>query len=186
MTGTSPTALCGAKRRHGGACTRPSGWGTDHVGAGRCKLHGGATPSGSQAANRALLLAEAREWAYDGDVDALELMLSHVRRTAAFAVQIEHRYQQQPDDKGWASMADKANRTAADTASRAIALGIAERRVRMVEQEATTLANAIQGALRDLGDRIPVDVLPDFRRAVFSRLSELEAGPDEIEGTVSE
>jgi hypothetical protein len=56
----------------------------------------------------------------------------------------------------------------------------------MVEQEATTLANAIQGALRDLGDRIPVDVLPDFRRAVFSRLSELEQGPDEIEGTIAD
>lgn len=37
--------VCGAKKRQGdGACQRPAGWGTDHVGDGRCKLHGGSTP----------------------------------------------------------------------------------------------------------------------------------------------
>jgi hypothetical protein len=32
---------CGAKTRSGGQCKKQSGWGTDHVGEGRCKLHGG-------------------------------------------------------------------------------------------------------------------------------------------------
>lgn len=36
--------FCGAKNRKGGTCKRPAGWGTDHVGEGKCKLHGGATP----------------------------------------------------------------------------------------------------------------------------------------------
>lgn len=37
--------FCGASKRQGeGTCTRPAGWGTDHVGAGRCKLHGGLSP----------------------------------------------------------------------------------------------------------------------------------------------
>jgi hypothetical protein len=27
-------------------CTRPAGWGTPHPGEGRCKLHGGSTPTG--------------------------------------------------------------------------------------------------------------------------------------------
>ena len=39
---------CGAKKRQpdfpGQTCRRPAGWGTRHVGFGRCKLHGGATP----------------------------------------------------------------------------------------------------------------------------------------------
>ena len=30
--------------KHGNACSQKAGWGTDHVGEGRCKLHGGATP----------------------------------------------------------------------------------------------------------------------------------------------
>jgi hypothetical protein len=35
---------CGATTRGGTPCTQKAGWGTDHVGVGRCKLHGGATP----------------------------------------------------------------------------------------------------------------------------------------------
>jgi len=39
--------ICGATARSTGQpCRRPAGWGTNHPGAGRCKLHGGATPSG--------------------------------------------------------------------------------------------------------------------------------------------
>lgn len=33
--------VCAAKTRGGGTCGQRSGWGTDHVGEGRCKLHGG-------------------------------------------------------------------------------------------------------------------------------------------------
>ncbi|MFC7188201.1 HGGxSTG domain-containing protein [Halorubrum yunnanense] len=36
---------CGATTRDGDPCQLPAGWGTD-TDAGRCKLHGGATPSG--------------------------------------------------------------------------------------------------------------------------------------------
>ena len=45
--------LCGAKlhkRTDGSTCRRPAGWGTDHVGLGQCKLHGGATPNGRRSA----------------------------------------------------------------------------------------------------------------------------------------
>ncbi len=39
---TAPAAIaCHANKRKGGTCTRPAGWGTNHVGQGRCKLHGG-------------------------------------------------------------------------------------------------------------------------------------------------
>lgn len=49
MTDRRRLPLCGAKKRTGeGTCTRPAGWGTDHVGTGRCKLHGGCTPRHSK------------------------------------------------------------------------------------------------------------------------------------------
>jgi hypothetical protein len=35
---------CGARTSHGGKCHQWPGWGTEHVGSGKCKLHGGATP----------------------------------------------------------------------------------------------------------------------------------------------
>ena len=35
--------ICGAKTRAGTPCQQKAGWGTDHVGKGKCKLHGGAS-----------------------------------------------------------------------------------------------------------------------------------------------
>lgn len=34
---------CGAKTRAGTPCKQKAGWGTNHVGEGKCKLHGGAS-----------------------------------------------------------------------------------------------------------------------------------------------
>lgn len=51
MVVTAGRAVCGAKKRQGeGFCTQPAGWGTDHTGFGRCKLHGGRTPTQSKRA----------------------------------------------------------------------------------------------------------------------------------------
>jgi hypothetical protein len=33
--------ICGATTRSGTPCQRKAGWGTDHVGSGRCRAHGG-------------------------------------------------------------------------------------------------------------------------------------------------
>lgn len=44
---------CGAKTRAGTPCQQKAGWGTDHVGTARCKLHGGKStgaPKGNQNA----------------------------------------------------------------------------------------------------------------------------------------
>lgn len=45
-----PYRTCGARTRGDDAiydqCARPAGWGTDHPGAGRCKLHGGSRNPG--------------------------------------------------------------------------------------------------------------------------------------------
>src|SRR6516225_12107796 len=39
------SSFCGAQKRTGGTCMKQAGWGTQHFGTGRCKLHGGATPA---------------------------------------------------------------------------------------------------------------------------------------------
>ena len=67
MANTPPRPMddsryCGGKKKQGeGTCTRPAGWGTDHAGAGRCKLHGGCAPSGNKAGQLALVERGARE-----------------------------------------------------------------------------------------------------------------------------
>ena len=45
----TPDVYCNARTRNGsgsegGRCRHEAGWGTDHPGVGRCKLHGGASP----------------------------------------------------------------------------------------------------------------------------------------------
>lgn len=54
-------ARCEAKTRSGGTCTQVAGWGTDHVGEGPCKLHGGSTRSVSKGAQLRLVEREARQ-----------------------------------------------------------------------------------------------------------------------------
>ncbi len=39
------TGKCGAVR-NGKPCGREAGWGTDHLGYGHCKHHGGLSPNG--------------------------------------------------------------------------------------------------------------------------------------------
>lgn len=48
MTQNTPhdVTMCGAKTRAGTPCQQPAGWGTNHVGNGRCKLHGGKSLGG--------------------------------------------------------------------------------------------------------------------------------------------
>jgi hypothetical protein len=40
--------VCGASNRDDDPCGLPAGWGTDHPGEGRCKLHGGASLRGEE------------------------------------------------------------------------------------------------------------------------------------------
>ena len=66
---------CGAKTRAGTPCKRPSGWGTDHVGEGRCKLHGGASPikGGRYSTVKRAALRQLIE-SHAGDPDPLDVL----------------------------------------------------------------------------------------------------------------
>lgn len=73
---------CEAAKRGGGLCGRPAGWGTQHLGVGKCKLHGGATPNHELAG--AVILAR-REMAVMGqplDIEPGEALLQCIRIAA--------------------------------------------------------------------------------------------------------
>jgi hypothetical protein len=65
---------CGAKKKSGGVCTQPKGFGTSHVGKGRCKFHGGSTPikHGLFSAVKRESLKEAID-RYKNDPDLVDL-----------------------------------------------------------------------------------------------------------------
>lgn len=76
---------CGAKKRQGtGFCTQRAGWGTDHPGVGRCKLHGGKTESHNQAAEVEVLRQAAQNLGIvpDEHVDPGQQMLDLIAEAA--------------------------------------------------------------------------------------------------------
>lgn len=80
---TAPTAMtCRAKTRKGGQCGRPAGWGTDHVGAGACKLHGGATPTGQVHGVVHLARRESVAMGYPLNIEPHEALLECIRISA--------------------------------------------------------------------------------------------------------
>lgn len=73
---------CGAKGRSGNPCSRPAGWGTQHVGAGRCKLHGGSTPTHAAAASKELARQACTKLGIPIDTHPAEALLREVCETA--------------------------------------------------------------------------------------------------------
>jgi hypothetical protein len=85
MEDLSAMEQCAARTRSGGRCRRPAGHGTEHLGLGRCKLHGGSTPSQIERARRELA---ARELAVMGAAIAVgptQALLECVYRAAGQA-----------------------------------------------------------------------------------------------------
>lgn len=76
-TDVSPEAhgRCGAKTRSGGACKQRAGAGTDHLGSGRCKFHGGKSPirHGRYSAIQRQDLSDAIQ-RFEADPDPLNLL----------------------------------------------------------------------------------------------------------------
>lgn len=74
---------CGGKRLNSDLlCTRPAGWGTDHPGLGRCKRHGGSTPTHAVAARRELARQAVAAYGLPRDIPADIALLEEVARTA--------------------------------------------------------------------------------------------------------
>lgn len=70
-----PGDKCNARKSSSdGYCQHAAGWGTDHPGHGRCKYHGGNSPSGEKAVLKDL------EDAAEHASTALQLKLKDIRR----------------------------------------------------------------------------------------------------------
>jgi hypothetical protein len=64
------------------ACHRPAGWGTQHQGEGRCKLHGGNSPTHKKGVERERARAAVVTYGLPKDVDPTTALLEEVQRTA--------------------------------------------------------------------------------------------------------
>ncbi len=190
--------LCGAKTRAGTPCAKPAGWGTDHPSQGRCRLHGGNTPNGRLAAQREQARRAVAALGLPVDIDPHTALLDELHRTAGHvgwlgdvvaqldreqlvhgAVKIVHL----PDGSRimearaganvWVRLYQQERAHLARVAKAAIDTGVAERQIRIAEQQAAILAQAIAAVLVDLG-LDPAD--EQVRFIVRHRLAQASSG----------
>lgn len=93
------TALCGANKRSGGTCRRSAGWGTGHVGVGRCKNHLGATPNHELHGQLILARREAAVMGTPLDADPHEAILECIRISAGEVAYASERIAELQDDQ---------------------------------------------------------------------------------------
>lgn len=175
---------CGANRtRTAGTCGKPAGWGTDHVGFGQCRYHGGTTPNGRKFANRQKALTFARG-ALGAEVGGtpLDALEQSVRLAAGIVDYYRHEIADATVD---AASSDEADREAArrrigelvgpyteavklqkDVAKAATDAGVAERRQVLAERAAALLGAAFEDALAEVAS----DLLDAAARAAIVRV----------------
>jgi hypothetical protein len=79
---TNDKPKCGATRRDGQLCELQAGTGTDHLGFGSCKFHGGCTPSHKRAAEKAQLVAAAAMFGLPRNVDPATAIVEALHKMA--------------------------------------------------------------------------------------------------------
>jgi hypothetical protein len=166
---------CGANTKRGAVCNKPAGWGTPYR-HGRCKLHGGASPTHLRAAQR-----REAEWAVTSlglprEVEPHTALLEEVHRAAGHVawlaevvgqldknqlVQATTRTVQAPDGTRtvearaavnvWVKLYEEWHDRLVRVAKVAIDVGVGERQVRLAERQAQQLAKVVRAILTDLG-----------------------------------
>jgi hypothetical protein len=172
---------CGAKKRGalGSTCALPAGWGTDHVGFGACKLHGGKTPNHRAAARMEMARQAVVTYGLPREVAPDVALLEEVHRTAGHVAWLGQKVAAlDPEeitwgvaeevDRGsgeftgvdrtekaavnvWVQLYQQERKHLTDVCKAALAAGIAERQVRLAEQQGALLAGVIGRVLDALG-----------------------------------
>jgi hypothetical protein len=170
--------LCGARNRNKtGTCKREAGWGTDHLGFGRCKLHGGSHRNGRKAAAKQEMAAQSLVMGIPVDIDPMEALLQCVRIAAGEVIYaseqlkslrledaiVNYEEVEESEEFGtktkktsdsrlhiWIETRQQAMDRLARYSKMAIDSGIAERQVVLAEKIGGLMGRLIQGVLGDL------------------------------------
>jgi hypothetical protein len=184
---------CGAHTKRGASCAKPAGWGTPYR-HGRCKLHGGASPTHRKAAQRREAERAVELFGLPREVEPHEALLEEVYRAAGHVAwlgevvgqldtkRVVHgiaRTGQLADGNRtvqgraainiWVKLYQEERDRLVRVARAAIDAGVAEHQVRLAEGQAQQLARVITAVLTDLGHD-PAD--EGVRKVVRLRLLE--------------
>lgn len=175
----SKQPLCGARRKNGDACRAFAGQGTDHPGVGRCKHHGGSTPT--HKSNAVVVEAQRRMVQLGEPIPDLlphQALLAVLRATAGH-VAFLHReiaglknlaeHEARVMVTLYSSERDRLTRVAKACSE----VGVSDREVALQQREAALFATAVDQACEKLG------MASDKRRELHAAVAEaLEASGD--------
>lgn len=152
--------LCGAKKTNGeGTCTQLAGHGTDHPGYGRCTNHGGSTEAGKiSAAKHAIQERINTRRMADGkkvEVAPGVVMMEEISRSAGAVAYFDEIVNQIPPkeigdikNQTLVNMWNEQRRLLIQASSITVRAGLAERAVRIQEEQSTAVVQALMAVLR--------------------------------------
>lgn len=161
---------CGAQKRQGApgeTCTFVAGWGTDHVGTGRCRLHGGNTRNQRAAARAEQVEQQARALLASLDVTPIDNPFTALATLAGQAVAWQEtiasivnklgdriRYEGAGGNeqlRAEIALYERAMDRCAQVLGLIARLNIEDRMARVSEQQAEIVVSAIEAALASAG-----------------------------------
>lgn len=203
MPGTPCPRHCGGKKRQGeGLCQLAKGKGTSHPGIGSCSLHGGSTRNHVTGANGKKAEALVVTFGLPREIDPQTALLEEVHRTAGHVAYLGQVVAELRQDQlkqldmserfekpaVWVEMYERERAHLVKVAAACIGAGIAERQVRLAEEQGRQLAGVLRDVLADVfglltAAGLSIEVLVRVQRdevpgVVRRRLSEVlaEAG----------
>lgn len=135
--------------------------------------------------DNARLLAEARRYGGEREINPYIALLEEVRRSAGHVTWLGWKVESAPDDDAlltthvaWLKLYIKEREHLTKVCETAVRLGLEERVVRMEERKAELMARAFIGALEELG--LPQEYLDRAPAALRRQLLAIEAQSSEV------
>lgn len=144
---------CHAKKSNGKLCKQPRGWGTDHFGTGRCKLHGGSNSSGQVAAAK----EQARHMAVAIRVSPGQAMAGVLHLSAGQLAWVTMKVNELEEEElmqdyglhRWVRLQNSLMHDVAKFAKTAADAGIDERMAKLAEEQTLMVGRLIEAVVKD-------------------------------------
>ncbi len=181
---------CGAQRPNqppGTSCENAAGQGTDHVGIGRCKFHGGSTPTHERGAQLEIARRECATLGIPIEIDPGDALIRAVWE-AEGNLAFYRSYVQGLDDVTTTefgpagarkevahpvvALYHEAERWRAQVSTAALRAGVEERRLRLAQNDSRMLFSGVVKAIE--AAKLTTDQAEVFRRALAEYLRGLE------------
>jgi hypothetical protein len=154
---------CPFIKKNGERCGQAAGLGTDHLGWGNCKFHGGSSPSHGIKARREMAEEAAATFGLSIRVDPMRALVEELWRTAGHVAWLKEQIEGLPgaDDllylteqglkpRAFLDVYHREREHLTKVARACLEVGIAERQVKLAEEQGALVAMAIRAILDDL------------------------------------